>query len=241
MRRTTQLMAFFVLAAALVALGCQPRTELEPIVEDDMELEVSDDVAEDTLAGFSLTVDGDAWQGDVAIEDEVTPLKVEITNASTEPLAVEYANFMLVGAVEEYEAMPVFPYDMAAGEPVLKPGFEAPAGQELEAVNFQVAPYYAALYPGLEVAPALLLDRDYYGHFLTVWEGTGLPTEEMQRLALPEGILLPDGTVTGFLYFERVAELEDKVNLLVQLENAETNELEGTFRIPMVPEATLEP
>ncbi|HSN54992.1 MAG TPA: hypothetical protein VLT32_09980 [Candidatus Sulfomarinibacteraceae bacterium] len=241
MRRTTQLMAIVMLAAALAALGCQPQTELEPIAEDDMELEVSDDVAETTLAGFSLTVDGDAWQGDVAIENAVTPLKVEITNASAVPLSVEYSNFMLVGAAGEYEAMPVFPYDVVHGEPELKPGFEAPAGQELEAVGFQVAPYYAPLYPELEVAPALLLDRDYYGHFLTAWEGTGLPSEDMQRLALPEGILLPEGTVTGFLYFEPVAELEDKVNLLVQLENAETNELEGTFRIPMAPEATLEP
>jgi hypothetical protein len=241
MRHITENIGIILLAVILATLGCQRQTELEPVAEEGMDVAVEDDVAETTLAGFEMTVDGDAWQGETEVGEAVTPLKVEITNASAVPLSLEYANFVLVGASGQYEALPVFPYSVVHGEPELEPGFEAPADQELVAVGFHVAPYYAPIFPDLAVAPALLLDRDYYGRYLTIWDESGLPTDEMQRLALPEGILLPEGSVSGFIYFERVPDAEKKVNLLVQLENAETNELEGTLRVPMEPEPILEP
>lgn len=231
----------FVVALAVLALpGCQPGTELEPMAEAP-EATVTDDVAVTEMAGITMKVDGGAWQGAAEVEDLVTPVWIEITNAGDAPLYVSYSSFSLVGAVEEYDALPAFEYEWIDGAPVLITGYEPVAEPAYPLVDYYVAPYFSPAYPVVEPwGGVLVYDEDYYGRFATVWRDMPLPTAEMQRSALPEGVLPAGATVSGFLYLEDLAEGEEKVNFMAQLENADTNELMGTIRIPMEPEMTLE-
>jgi hypothetical protein len=60
-----------------------------------------------------------------------------------------------------------------------------------------------------------------------------LPTAEMLRKALPEGVLRPDGSMTGFLYFDRPAHVQS-ATLTLELVNALDDRRIGAIDIPFV-------
>ena len=63
---------------------------------------------------------------------------------------------------------------------------------------------------------------------------TRLPTTDMRREALPEGVLEPHGEVSGFVYFERLPPDEGRVELRAQFPQAEgesTRRMEIPFRV----------
>jgi hypothetical protein len=125
---------------------------------------------------------------------------------------------------------------------VLVEGYTPVDEPKFESVDYWVAPYYAPAYPVLvPYGQAFVYDEDYYTRYMTVWNGTDLPTEEMQDLAVPEGVLPSGSTLSGFLFFEVLDPGEEKVNFLAQLENAETHDYFGAVWIPMEPEGPLEP
>ena len=187
-----------------------------------------------------MTVDGDTWDGSAEVQSSVTPLYLEITNHGDAPLHIEYSNFKLVGASKQYQALPVFKYEMADGEPVLMPGFTPVTDPTFTVYEYFVAPNFALAYPDVEVYDRVFVfDVDYYDHFVTVWQDYPFPNVEMQRSALPEGILPAGSKISGFLFFENLKPGEEMVNFLAELENAETHELLGTILIEMEPEVAL--
>ena len=104
--------------------------------------------------------------------------------------------------------------------------------------RFSVAPYLAEYYPALKAAASSwLYDPLYYvDTFTTEMAGQHLPTPDMLRAALPEGVLEPNGTVGGFVYFQRVEDGTARVTLRHDLVNASTGVELGIITIPFVVE-----
>jgi hypothetical protein len=69
-----------------------------------------------------------------------------------------------------------------------------------------------------------------------------LPTPEMLRRVIPEGVIQSRGSVSGFRYFEHVDEdlAQAKLDFHAELVDAETGEMFATVHIPFIanPEAT---
>jgi hypothetical protein len=61
---------------------------------------------------------------------------------------------------------------------------------------------------------------------------TRLPTRDVLRLSVPEGVLEEGGSVTGFLYFENLSARERQTTFQVRLVDAKTGEAFGSLAIP---------
>jgi hypothetical protein len=77
-------------------------------------------------------------------------------------------------------------------------------------------------------------DPIYYDQYYTYWQTVNLPTAHMLRVALPDGVIQEGGSVSGFIYFERVSESVPSVRFEYQLTDATTGKTFGTINIPFV-------
>lgn len=59
-----------------------------------------------------------------------------------------------------------------------------------------------------------------------------LPTPEMLRRAVPEGMIEPGGELAGFLFLERIDPREDRVRFRADRVNARSGESFGEVTIP---------
>ena len=79
-------------------------------------------------------------------------------------------------------------------------GYAPVAVPDFSHEEYYVTDYYSAAYPGFTTYEhALVLDEPYYSRYTVAWDDLPLPTEEMQRWALPEGVLPPGSSLSGFL------------------------------------------
>lgn len=225
---------FTVLSASVFAVlaGCATDRGVElspgPTAETVPGLEGA---AVDTSAGFSVIAQSNEWPGEPDITTEVTPIRVSIENSSNHPIRVRYSDFALVdpnGA--RYAAIPPLQIDEDVETPVTieNPYFLYD--------NFRVAPYYSRWYPYLTPYDAFYYDPFYYDRYSTVWIETQLPTPEMLAWALPEGVVLPGGSVTGYLYFEDVDDDWPQVTFTGDLVDADSGETIGDVSIPFTVE-----
>lgn len=237
----TRYLTLTAAALALVThLACQPQAELEPMTESEL-VESEAEVVQE-VAGVRAVVDSDAWQGDPEVNELVTPIKLEISNGSDQPLRIRFPNFALLGAHDRYSVLPVFGFENVEGTVMLIEGYAPVAVPEFSHEEYYVTDYYSAAYPGFTTYEhALVLDEPYYSRYTVAWDDLPLPTEEMQRWALPEGVLPPGSSLSGFLFFEGLHPGEAQVNFLAQFENAETGDYFGAVTVPMEAENRLEP
>src|SRR5690606_9715776 len=153
-----------------------------------------DRAAIDTTAGISLIAQANKWPGELDITTEVTPIRVSIQNSSDDPIRVRYSDFALVDPNGvRYAAIPPLQVEGDIETPVT---VESPY---FLYDNFYVAPYYSRWYPYLTPYDAFYYDPFYYDRYYTVWLETQLPTPDMLAWALPEGVVLPGGSITGYL------------------------------------------
>ncbi len=180
-----------------------------------------------TDAGVRVVAEGDAWTSRPAnLANEVTPFLVHVTNNGTQPLLLRYRSFRLVtpsGAT--YFALPPFQIGGSVARTVT-PAY-AYSG-------FTVAPYLSRYYPAVEVANPFMADEPYYNTYWPLIQRISLPTGDMVQEALPEGVLAPGGTVSGFLYFQKVDPKAARVRVLLDLLNASTHDEFGQVAIPFV-------
>lgn len=199
----------FVLFIAVAFLAaCASRPELVPAPEAET-VSPQGTIARTSAAGVTLTVDPDAWRGDVPIENAVTPMHVKIGNRSDNKLRIRYSDFAMVAENgDRYAALP--PYDIRGTVADASPARRYSPVDRLGFTydGFHVAPLYRFMYPSLSVweAHRFYFDPLYYEHYYPYWgrARTELPTAEMLRFALPEGVLDEGGVLAGFLYFERI-------------------------------------
>lgn len=221
-----------LLAAWMVAAGCVSTPELLP-PSTAATTKTGAPVTEGE--GVRLVARGDAWKGNPSnLASIVTPVQVRIENKSEHPLRIDYEDFVLVGG-SSFQYAALSPFQLRE-EAVGGSGFQGSA-----------APTGA-----VEVTPVMGWHH-FGGGWRTWgpgWYGPGwydpfyapygywysppqtLPTQEMTRAALPNGILPPGGTLTGFLYFQNVGEREGQVTLQAKLVDATTGKAFGTLSIP---------
>jgi hypothetical protein len=147
---------------------------------------------------IAMWVDGDAWRGDPRdLEDVMAPIWVRLDNRGRRPVRVMYKDLGLE-LPSRVRVTPLPPFSMRTQGPLRVSAVRAPAFHHH---GFYVAPGYGFYYPG--VRPwhrPLPYDPFFYDTYYARWR-VPLPTEDMLRGALPEGVLEPGGSVSGFLYF----------------------------------------
>ncbi len=179
------------------------------------------------------------FPGIVDIESAVTPVKVNITNNGKETLLIRYSEFKLVAADgTTYQALPLYKIDTSVTtslpgiyDPITSPGFLYR--------GFRVAPYYGGLYPGIPRFGGPFgfgrFGRYGWGGYDTAF-GTGLarvqlPTPEMYRNVLPEGVLDPGGSLQGWLYFQHVDNRKGDITFDASVMSVQGQDL-GSLSIP---------
>jgi hypothetical protein len=230
--------------------GCSGRSQLVPGPGANL-MPGTTEAVDTTVEGVQVVVDSYAWNGDPAILDEITPLKVTIKNNSGKSLLVRYRDFAITSQSGKfYAALPPFKITGTVDKPVLAAGYPLMAEPYFDNDGFLIAPYYSEIYPDI---PSVYgddfafddfgFDNDYgwpyydpfyYNEYYTYWATIDLPTPRMLRLALPEGIIKNGGHVSGFLYFQEVSPKLDLVNFRTDLVNAKNSQTFGTATIPFV-------
>jgi hypothetical protein len=168
-------------------------------------------LAVESRSGVTVTADGSVWDGSPKnLAAEVTPLWVTLHNATGRSLRVQYDEFTLRGASGAiYIALA--PYVLRASRS--RPVFEVTDGGDFD--KFHVAAYLAPSYPWLPVwnGPLPLGPSSHS----VAWRA-GLPTDSMLERALPEGVLEDGGSVSGFLYFQKVDVRESRATFQAGLQ-----------------------
>lgn len=230
------------LMALLAAAGCVRETQLRPLpAAQTLAGDESAAVAEE--AGVRLVADGHAWKGNPGdLERRVTPVEVRLENHSGRPLRVEYEHFTLEGQSRfRYSAIPPLALrDTYAGSLAPESGTGGSAAVGLS-WSSGWGPYSHRYgfghrgrfwgWPGGWYDP--FWGSPFYGPYAYPYRySEPLPTKDMLNRALPEGTLEDGGAVAGFLYFQGVADREERVTLQARLVDARTGETFGSLSIP---------
>ncbi|MDQ3033142.1 MAG: hypothetical protein M3Y87_12050 [Myxococcota bacterium] len=130
--------------------------------------------------------------------EHVTPLRVRIENAGTDPIEVRYRHFAITSTDGERAFVALPPFHVH-GE-VATPSFVT----TVDHARFAVAPTYAAYYETIAAWDgAFRFDDFHYDAQVSTWREIGLPSAPMLARAMPEGVVQPGGHVEGVVYFRR--------------------------------------
>lgn len=168
--------------------------------------------------GVRVAASGDDWTDRPAdLSFRLTPVKVQIVNHSGRPLEILYDRFFLAGAHDRrYRPLPLVP--LIHERPIDAAGTVHPY---FASSSFFVRPAYRDLYPSLPVWQTRLpTDDGFYGRQYELW-GEDLPTREILRLGLPEGVLADGGEMSGFLFFENATGHERKLSFKADLKDGQ--------------------
>ena len=193
----------FVLVALVASMGaCVTEPELLPDSGHTNAIGRRS-LAVESRSGVTVTADGSVWDSSPKnLETELTPVWVTLHNETGRSLRVQYDEFTLRGASGAvYVALA--PHALPASRS--RATFQVQDGGDFD--NFQVAPYLAPFYPWLPVWNGPL---SYGPSIDSVAWPAGLPTVSMLERALPEGVLENGGSVSGFLYFQKVDARESR-------------------------------
>jgi hypothetical protein len=171
---------------------------------------------------------GDARGLGSKLPSGITPIEIRVVNHSDRPVTILYERFTLEGPKgHRYRVVPAIPLDHAsllAGMGPIRPVF-ARSG-------FQVAPRYHDIYPQLDAWPTPLpRDPARSAEAGEHWTDHA-PTREVCRMELPEGVLGPDGEITGYLYFEDPTGSERALTLDAEL-RADKGDAVASLKIPL--------
>lgn len=162
--------------------------------------------ATSSAAGVNIVTMTPNFPGIVDIESAVTPIKVKITNNGSKPVRIRYADFKLDATDgTSYAALPLYKIDSSATTNLPVGSYYPITDPAFRWNRFRVAPYYAGLYPGMPWYRGGFYGQPYgWTYYDTAFANVQLPTPEMRRNVLPEGILDPGGSLEGWLYFQHV-------------------------------------
>jgi hypothetical protein len=225
----------FMFVLFLLFTGCQEETDLTP-ASGAKKGSGSQEIATGNVLNVEITVEADAWPGKEVIKQKVTPLKVSIKNQSGKRLLVRYSDFALTSpSGKRYAALPPYHVTSRVQKPELAENYPAIAAPSFEHDSFMVAPYCDTIYPNLPMyGDPYYCDPYYYNRYHTYLKNVQLPTPEMLNQALPDGVIDSGGSVSGFVYFQRVDPDEPMVTFRADLVNAKDGDIFGTINIPFV-------
>lgn len=221
-------LSVFTLAA------CTPGATLRPGPAAD-DAAWLDQAAVEDVEGVEIVAQTDAWEGDPGVRDHVTPMRVVIENGHDEAIRVRYQDVALIAADgTRYNALP--PYEVrGALEERHVVRHDVRVDPALIYDDYVVAPYVHAAYPRMEsYAGRFYHDIDYYDHYHDYWTLHPLPTSHMVSVAIPEGVVRPNGSVEGFFYFPSVDVDHERVRLRIDVAEVERGRSLGEVSIPFV-------
>ncbi len=174
--------------------------------------------------GVRVTVSGERWKGDPSdLGALVTPLRVTLANQGGEPLRIQYGDFALVSSTG-FRSSAMSPFRIQRPGTTVQPFYPW--------YGFNIAPRWSPFYPS--IAPwGGWWDYGPYGDgFAEVREP--LPSHDMLSKALPEGVLQPGGTVSGYLYFQHVGRGIGSLQFQAVLISPNTAQKVADLRLPFV-------
>jgi hypothetical protein len=182
-------------------------------------------------------------QGRLPVSERSAPGSTELSLAAGNPPPVHTLPMGPPPDTQPHAAPPPSDRPAAAEHPVTeahpKPGAEPIKGPRANEPRFRhkgfyVAPNVEPLYPGIAAWPYFYpWDGTYYDRLYAEWPRT-LPTMDMVNEALPAGVLDQGGSISGFLYFQKVVNREPRVEFEMKLVDANGNVPMGEARIPLV-------
>jgi hypothetical protein len=167
------------------------------------------------------------------LPDDVTPIKIRVVNHGSLPVSILYERFTLRGRDgRRYRVVPAIPLEHAsllAGMGPIRPLFATS--------NFEVASRYHDIYPQLDAWPTPLArtqaaDASMDDDARARWSGRA-PSRELCRMELPEGVLGPEGELTGYLYFENPTHAERALTLDAELVSGRDGGAVASLEIPL--------
>jgi hypothetical protein len=193
---------------------------------------VGRDVASATSNGVELRAKADDWQGDRGVLEYVTPVYVTLINNGSRDVQVRYATMSLLGREGQgYAALP--PFEVTGSIDKLVLAREYHVVPRITYNRFQVAPFYGSVYSAPRAESSHWGGVNYYDAHYPRWTvEVELPTQEMLEWALPEGVLASGGTVSGYVYFQKVPTAVTRVTLDWELVDASSSQRFGIVRIP---------
>lgn len=214
-------------SALMIMAGCAHRANFLPVSEANL-VPGAPRTAREAMAGVSMDVRMNSWNGDPAdLTSIVTPVKVTIRNEGPHAISLRYDDFMISnpGGVES-SALP--PFKIRGSETELQP---MPIAPGFAFNNFEVYPYYGFYGPTLGVWPDDWgWNAGWYGTYYGYWQ-KNLPTTDMLQKAIPEGVLNVNGSVTGYLFFQRVPKTAKSLTFNARLMDARTHQQIGNIEI----------
>jgi hypothetical protein len=229
MRR--RLICYAIAAAFLGSAGCATVPSLYP-APDARTLPSQARSALGEAAGVQAIATAGTWNGEPRDLDwRLTPIELALRNNSAQRIRLSYPQITLTTSSGfTVTALPPYQITGTATEmstrPVLVPRFSYS--------RFALAPYHRAYYP--QLGPwddRWPMDPMYYEASYPHWQ-IPLPTTDMLERALPEGVLEPNGQVSGFVYFPRLPPDVTSATLRIALQDADTGATLGTIEIPFV-------
>jgi len=234
-RRTLDVLRNSALVVGALALGaCSQQATLRPGPEADYATWMKQAAVED-VDGVEIVAEPDAWSGDPDVRDHVTPMRIVVENDHDEAVRIRYQDIALIASNgTRYNALPplevrgtIEQRHVVRHDPQVAPAFVYD--------GYDVAPYVHSAYPTMErYAGHFYHDADYYENYHDYWSLRPLPTAHMLSVAIPEGVVRPNGRVEGFVYFPAVDEDHSKVRLRVDVAEAERGRSIGEISIPFV-------
>jgi hypothetical protein len=219
----------FALVASACLAACSPITELEPA-------ESAHTVGRSAVSGLGGVRVRAEWgfPGAGFVTSDVTPLKITILNGGAVPVRVSNASFVLRSRAGK-DFLALAPARIrGTGEQITLVEYEDPMGPRASTQGFAVSSPYGPVYPGARTTTPLDLDPFYYETTYPYWERrtVPLPTDAMMSQAFPEGVIEPEKSAVGYVYFASVPEDVGQVDLRVRLVHATTGAEMGTVTIP---------
>ena len=186
-----------VVLACAVASGCAQDEGLVPAPQA-MVVPADRSVAYDEGGNVALWVDGDAWRGQPRdLEEVMTPIWVTLQNRGPKAVRVMYRDLGLE-MPSGIRVTPLPPFSMQTEGPVRTSAIHVPATHHF---GYFIYPSHRLYHPGLTTwYRPWPYDPFFYDTYYAYWR-VPLPTEDMLRSALPEGVLEPGGSVSGFVFF----------------------------------------
>jgi len=232
MRNRQKFTRHTIFACFLIAFipACSGYPTLTPAT--DAKVTTGLDTAIATSNHIEVKVEFEDWSREPRVMQFVTPLKVSIRNTSKETIVLQYQHLFLQGnGANRYAALPPYAIDGEITQTVGAIADHTSIG--FLANEFHISPYHQLYYPDLAVhSGPFEYNRTYYDRYYPIWQKVELPTPAMARRAIPEGVIRPQGIVSGVVFFEPVDVSEDNVEFRFRLVRSADNSAIGSVSIP---------
>jgi len=217
----------------IISCGDKKKTELVPkdVNDEQVLLTQTETITKDSV---TVTVSSDAWNGNDEVKKEVTPLKIKVENNNEKPIEITYDKLSLVTKDGDlYAALPIYDVrgDLDKAELIMEDTITVKT--EMNYDRFYLYPMYTHVINDVPVSQYQYFGKEsYYKKYYADWKDTGMPTSAMRNLALPEGTLENGGSISGFVYFQKVDPDLKEITLNMAIVNAESDLVINSIKVP---------